>query len=82
MSIFVDILDLEKLLTLLLNPYLRFDCSVDAAMPRRNKDEHNQANDDTKRSYATGSCNCIWNKSMGFATVKLTSEDHYLAIRR
>ena len=59
MSIFVDILDLEKLLTLLLNPYLRFDCSVDTAMPRPNKDEYNQANDDTKWSYATGSCSCI-----------------------
>ena len=82
MSIFVDILDLEKLLTLLLNPYLRFDCSVDAAMPRRNKDEHNQATDDTKRSYATGSCNCSWYTLMGFAIVKLTSEDQELAVRR
>ena len=48
MSIFFDILDLEKLLTLLLNPYLRFDCSVNTGMPRPNKDEHNQANDDNK----------------------------------
>ncbi|XP_062612349.1 uncharacterized protein LOC134274109 [Saccostrea cucullata] len=33
--------------------------SVNTGMPRPNKDEYNQANNVTKWSYATGSCNCI-----------------------
>lgn len=41
--IVIDISDFRKELTLLLNPYLTFYCMFNAATPRLNKDECNQA---------------------------------------